>query len=273
MTRLFCPSVALFVVASAMPAFAEDGVTVKAVAVAVTGEVDVEAFEYSPLQGQPGTRVSLLINASETAATIVGLDDDASEVAAFTDAQGNDLLAEDKQDSGMFSISFGGGGSAIGAFPKVSDNGKLIVLDVEGPATPAPGSGAVNLKANMVLRVAEGTVTRSSGSIPLAAGAIVDKEGGITIDSVGDAEWGEAAMSVTMKMPAATLNQIAKLTFRNAAGDDITDGRRSTMTMMDRAEVMWELTEKVDTATIEVTLHDKLRKLDVPVDLSVTLGL
>ena len=247
--------------------------TVKAVALAVTGEVDSDAFEFSPLQGQPGTRVSLLVDASGMGATIVGLDDEASKVATFTDAQGNDLL-EAKQDDngGMFTMSFGGS-SPIGAFPKVSEDGKMIVLDIEGPATPAAGSGAVTLKASLALDVAEGTVTRKSDSIPLAAGQVVDKEGGITIDSVGESEWGDAAMSVTMKMPAETLEQIATITFYNAAGKDITDGQRSTMTMMGRAEVMWELTEKVDAATIELTLHDKMRKLDVPVDLTVTLGL
>lgn len=260
-------------VSAAHPAAAEDGAKVEAVAVAVTGQVDEEAFEFSPLQGQPGTRVSLAIDASGLGATIVGLDDEASKVSAFTDAQGNDLLESQNEGGGMFSISFGGGSSPIGAFPKVSEDGTMMVLDIEGPATPAAGSGAITLKASLALRIAEGTVTRKSGPIPLSAGKVVDKDGGITIDSVGDVEWGDAAMSVTMKMPVETLDQIAKIAFYNAAGEDITDGQRSTMTMLDRAEVMWELTEKVDTATIELTLHDKMRKLEVPVDLTVTLGL
>ena len=250
---------------------AANGPAVRAVGIQVMStDLDQEAFGgMSPMSASPGTTVAVLVTTAGKA--IVSVDTDACEVTAINDSQGNSMLEEAQEESG-FGMAFMMQ-TNISPFPEISEDGTMTIVELQAPKTPAPGSDSVHIEAKLAINVAAGTKTETAEHANLQAGALNIPGHNIKISQTGEAQWGNGEMSVTFSMSTDSADAIADIRFIDDAGNDITDQRYSTMTMMNTAEIEYGIKKKVDRATIQFIFHDQMEKLEVPVNLDVSLGL
>lgn len=276
-SRPIITTVLLLIVATAhaqdeqAPQPAADGPVVRAVGVQVVAtDLDQEAFGgMAPMSASPGTTVAVLVGS--VGKSIVSVDTDASQVAAMTDSQGNSLLEDEPAEGaagGFMMVQ-----TNVSPFPKISEDGSMAVIELQAPRTPAAGSDAIHIEATLAVQVAAGTVTQTVDSAALKAGALDVPGYSIKVSQIGDAPWGDGQMSVTFSMTTDTADAVADIRFIDELGNDVTDQRYSTMTMMNTAEVEYGLKKQLETATIQFIFHDQMEKIEVPVNLDVKLGL
>jgi hypothetical protein len=260
----------------ASPALAqeqESKITIKPVAISVT-DPRIEDFDFDvpPLGGASGTTVAVLLTVGEGQA-IVALDEEGSDITAFTDGQGLDLLAaqavQEDEDFAFSSMQ-----SPIGAFPQTSNDALHMLVELQAPGVPTNGANSVRIEGQLLVLVAGGTVSQTIENVALTPSKLNVPGHDVEITSVGEAQWGDAAMAVTLKLTGESAKRLAAVHFFDAAGQELSDGQElSSMTMFDTTELEYGLTSLVQAATIRLDFYEQLEAVAVPVDLQVTLGL
>ncbi|MCB9850574.1 MAG: hypothetical protein H6817_07700 [Phycisphaerales bacterium] len=211
-----------------------------------------------------GVSVALLVTAPDGG--LIEFDRDASEVKALTDDKGTNLLVQ----SGYSFPGFTGSN-------EVSPDGKALLVEVNGGGVPA--KGATSIKAKGTIAISGGSKQQAFKSEKVAVkedATIKAGEVSFKITGVGEPDWGDMPQRIDIETTDKT-DAIAGIKFLDAAGAEIESSRSSSMTMQmgDTRQVTYSynLSKKVEEVTVEITYWTDLRKLVVPFDVTVQVGL
>lgn len=247
------------------PAFAEPEVTPIAMSV---GSAMLEDMDFSLRPGgvEPGTKVHVLVTG--LAQSIVDVDADATEVALAQDSTGKDLLEEPKKQGFSF-----GSNSPVGPFPRVSDDGAQLILELSFPQTPAPTATSIRVDGSLAVRVATGTAQAKAPNVKTAGGRF--KLAGHDVEVLGlkDNEWQPGQKQLSLKTSTTLLESVASWKILDPAGETISDGPNSTMTVMKTAELSFPLVNAPETVTIVAEVYEGMQTITVPMKLELGLGI
>lgn len=245
-----------------LPAPAEPAATPLALSVGAAAVADMP-FDFRP-SARAGTALTLWVDGFE--ADIVKLDGDRSRISAATDAAGKDLLAVPGGDDGFPN-------SALGSFPRVRDDGRAMLADVNLPGL-ATGGGPLSIKGELVVVVATGTATAVSDPVPAGPGKVTVGDHVLEIKSIGPNSWNPEQSELTLTASAAFTSTVKAWTIRGDDGAMLSEGGpQSTMTMDDFAQLTFPLDAKPAQLTFELEVYEGLADVAVPLDLSVGIGL
>lgn len=166
------------------------------------GFSDLRAFN-----SEKATRVALLIKSSSGG--IIAFDKKKSHLTSFTDSQGNSLLDPKNFQDGL------------NAFPKISKDGKALLVEIQGSKTPATGSNSIRASGKFEIISATQKQTYKTELIELKEGQVL-KAGPIpfTIGSAEKPKWGDAELQVKLKT-SQDLTNLATVEFFNSQGEKL----------------------------------------------------
>jgi hypothetical protein len=218
----------------------------------------------------PSTTVALLVTVPEGG--LVAFDDDGSKVTSFTDDKGKDLSKPETKDSFQDKASFQ-------TSPTISEDGKQCSTEITAPGVPTKGATALTISGKIGFQIATQKKEFTAEKVALQAGTKISAGPiALTIARAGKPEWGgsEGTFSVTLQAKQ-DLDSIAHIQFFDAAGKKIEASRASTgrSAVMGAVTVDWEynLKAKVETAKIVITYWTDMKKVALPVSLTVGVGL
>lgn len=249
----------------------ETGVTVEAqglriVKPPVGGDQKLRAFNWFP-----GTCISLLITSPQGG--LLDIDRNASALTAFTDDKGKDLTKpEDEKQRFHRKAEFA-------TSPTISEDGKACITEVKAPGVPTKGASLMTVTGKLTLVTATEKQEFTAEGVALKAGSEI-KAGAIpfTIKEAAEPKWGskDYPWSVTL-VAKKDLTSIADIAFYDAAGKKVESSRGSSSRMSFGSNVTitqtYRLKAKLDTAKVVVTYWTDLKKVEVPVNLKVGVGL
>jgi len=257
---------ALLALPLALGAGAKEDVTVRVVGIQVAGEGYGDDFQMQPFNS-PGVSLVVLIE-TKGAKQIVKLDTDNSEITSFKDNKGTDLLKEPAGKQGKFYRSTFG-------WPRVSKDGKAVLVEVTGKSRPAKGSTSVKADVKAHLLMASEKKTERAKGVALKAGTEV-KAGPapLTVDKVQPGGGGKTT-EVTLKSNEV-FDHLIEVRFYKGA--ELVKSRRAgtmTTTMFKKKTVhaTYSVKEKLDVVDIEVEYWADLATKVVPVKVEAGLGL
>jgi len=249
-----------------------DGVGARVCGVRVAAATDDGVLPFNALE--VGTTVAILV--TDEAGGIVAFDEDASKIETFADDQSNDLFKGEAR--------FQREGIAMGA--RSAKDGKWLLVEVFGSGLPSAGARAIRIKGVLVVKIAQSKKTFSQASVALKEGTEL-KAGPVSfkISKIGKPDWGDKLLQVTFETDG-DVDAVAEVRFKDQSGRIIESSSAGTMTSTTdvsffgfggkKRKRVWrsyDLAEKVETATIEVTCWTDLKTRKVPLDLAVTVGL
>ncbi len=212
-----------------------------------------------------GTSVAVLVH--QPAGGLISFDSDSSKIESFTDDKGKNLL-ESTSDFGTPGLPMS---------PEISEGGKAVVIEISGGQTPTQGATSLKVKGKFVFKAASQKKSYTHKDLELKADAKI--EAGpipLTIGSAGKPEWGEEPLEINLKA-TKRLDEVASIRFLDADGKEIESNESGSMTMAFGDEVSVErsyaLTKKVEKVTVEISYWTDMKDLEIPVDLTVSLGL
>jgi len=238
---------------------------VRPVGLRVTHAVPTEDQNLRPFFQDVGTTVALLLTAPADS-QIIAIDDD-SEVTAFADDKGTDLLKGESR--------FGQPGLA--SFPKISGDGKLALLEVTGPSVPAAGAGSLRVKGKLRYTTGSTKKTERSAKVKVAEGEKVEV-GGIdfTLSKAGKPDWGDEPLAITLKA-TESLDRVAAVRFIDAEGNTIesSPGGSSSMRFGNKVTIerTYNLKAEADTVAVEIDLWTDMAEHAVELDHEIGLGM
>ena len=270
MSRLLLP-VSFILLCGSLLAGEAPGVTVEAQGLRIVkppagGNDRLRAFNWFP-----GISVSLLVTAPQGG--LLEIDRKASQVTAFTDDKGKDLTKpEDEKQRFHRKVEFS-------MSPNISEDGKLCVTEVSAPAVPTKGATLLTVTGKLTLVTATRKEDFTAQSVALKAGSQIEA-GAIpfTVKEVGKPKWGgdKDSWSVTLEAKQ-DLASIAGIKFFDTAGKEVEAKRSSSSSMRFGTNVTitqsYRLKSKLDTAKVVVSYWMDMKKVTVPVDLKVGLGM
>jgi len=251
---------------------AQSGVSVEARGIRVVGAGagDDSQDSVRPFNWSEGTTVALLLQRAEGG--IIDIDRDASSVTSFEDNVGTDLLKESKQgdDRAMFSSQ-----SGFGSMPQINKDSTAAMLELSGPRVPAKGATALKVEG-VVMLVCASTKEHFTQALDLKVGSRVTVGPvPLEITKVGKPDWGDAALAVTFTA-TQRLDTIARMSF--ALEGESVETRDAGQTSMQafgtvKVEKTVNFDDKIDAATIELDAWTDLRRVKVPFEVTIGLGL
>jgi len=236
----------------------------------VIGSPAIEAmdFGFRPNGINAGTSMHILI--TDLDSPIVKLDDDNSTLNKVTDSTGKDLLQEPPKQEGGFTFS---SSSPIGHFPKISEDGKQLIVEFIAPQAPAPGATGIKVDGTLHVMVAAGKKTAKAEGVATQPGKVELGGHDVEVMGVGPSDWEEGKFKLELKMQTDLLDAIAAWKITAPDGTELSDGPNSTMTMNTTAQLELTLEKKPDTFNIELELYDGLDTIQIPVSIEVGLGM
>lgn len=241
-----------------------DVVGVRVVAPVREGEGDeMRAFNWSP-----GTTVALVVR--KASGGIIEVSADNSKLTLCKDDKGTDLLkapAVSKFER-----------SGFGAFPKVSADGKALMVEAAVQAMPARGATQLQLAGEIAMQVATqkkdfpASVTIKDGE-KIVAGALT-----LTIGKTGAPDWGGEDFKFAVRLKATqALSSVASIKFFDEQGKEIESklGSRSSFGFGSQMNVEQEYLFKapVTKAKVVVSCWTDMQMVKVPVNLKAGIGL
>ncbi len=231
---------------------------VRIVSKGYTGQEDMRAFSWTE-----GTTLSLLV--FREGGGIVDFKKDDTELEVMTDNKGTDLTKTDRKSIWGVSAGFGG-------FPKKSDDGKAILLEVTGPAVPKADATTINLKGKIVLSVGKETKTTENKDTAIAIDSKIKAgEMELEITAIGKPSWGDAKLCVTLKGKGDS-SVIKDIRFFDGSGKEVEAERSTTSSWGDSFEWQYNLMEKINSANIKVTTWTDLKNIEVPFEIKTGIG-
>ena len=218
----------------------------------------------SAFNTQKGATLALMLRSSQGA--IIAIDSRESKLDSFTDDKGTKLDVKGQ---------FGRGG--IGSFPRISDDGKAAVVEIQGGAIPAKGS--VKLQAKGMLKVTVASDKKSIKSKPVKVGkdAVVKigENYQFTMKKVGKPNFGDNVLQIDLEIKKR-IDEVADIKFYTADGKPIEAkgagsssggfGNNWTVTKS------FSFAKKHASIIVELDYWSKKKILAVPFDISAGVG-
>jgi len=199
-------------------------------------------------------KVALVISAEGLG--VLGLSDEESEVKTFKDGSGNDLEGE------------------LGSFPKRSEDGKLLMVEVEGKKYPAAGSSELSLTGVVTVLMGQETKSHKTGVMKWSKGALIGlpEELSLKIREAKKPEWGEDPWSVDLELPSPP-EVVKAIRFLDAEGAEIESSKSGSASFGGFGKrtytATYSLKKAVEEVVIEVEVYTDLEKVKVPLDLKI----
>jgi len=158
----------------------------------------------------PGTALALLL---ESPAAVIKFDEMASEIESFTDGEGTDLLV--KAEGSFQNVGFG-------PFPKISTDGRTVLLEIVGGGVPAAGSTSIEAKGTLSLQTASEKKVVQSQPFELVKGTPV-KVGEIALElkRVAKPSFGDAALELEFETSDKAVTMLAGVKFLDPEGNEL----------------------------------------------------
>lgn len=222
-----------------------------------------------PFNWTSGTTVVLLIQSE--AGNIIDFDDNNSEIKMARDDRGTDLLKS--SGKGMNSQP------DFGSFPDISSDRKACLIDLKFPRNPAPGAVKLECAGTIVFSCANEKESFEKKDIALkketeiAAGPL-----SLVISEVKrpDYQADEYPLSVTFQS-RKKFDTLEGVAFFDEEGREIESSSAGSSESRFMGSVTatqtYNLTKKVDKATIVFTFWKDWKKVAVPFSVTTSLGL
>ncbi|MHC4091528.1 MAG: hypothetical protein ACYSVY_14860 [Planctomycetota bacterium] len=241
-----------------------DGATVEVCGLRIVGPSYGDEDTMRPFNWSTGT--TLVLQVVYPGGGLIGFDGEAAKVATLADEKGKDLLVKGRYTTPGFSF-----------MPSFSEDGKAAIVEITGGGVPTRGASQVRAEGTMVFNAASKTETHKQTDVALERGAKI-KAGPIpfTIKKVGKPDWGEEPLQITLETNQAT-DTIASVRFLDDKGKEIKSsaagGSRMSLGSQVQIEKNYNLQEKVVSVTVEITYWTDMRPLEVPFNVTATVGL
>lgn len=221
-------------------------------------EKSAEQFDgFATFNTQKATTLALLLDGGGK--SLIEVDQDNSEVETFKDDQGKDLKGE------------------VGSFPKVSKDGKLARVSVEGEEAVTPGAKTVTAKGVVKARTASKRETKKSKLVEVKNGekAVLGDKLQFKIVKSGKPDWGDEPFMIELEVKR-DIPEVAELRFYDEAGKLIKSKQSgsSRMGFMKMVTVSrdYSLARKVDKIVVEADLWTDMEIVEVPFEITVGVG-
>ena len=142
---------------------------------------------------------------------------------------------------------------------------------------PADGAREIKAKGTMVFTAASEKKTFTQTGVQLKAGVMIEA-GPIPfkITKTGKPDWGDEPLQITLEAKQDT-DRVASVRFLDGGGNEIqsSDAGGGSMRFGDSLtiEKSYNLGKIVDTVTVEITYWMDMKAIEVPFDVTATVGL
>ena len=241
--------------ATAVAGVQDRAVTVEAAGLRIVQPPYNDEQQMRAFNQHPGTHLAVLIQVPQGG--LIDIDDGASELAAFTDDRGTDLLAGDRRF----------GRTGVGRRARISSDGRAALVTINGPNQPAPEATGIRAEGVLKLSRAEGTETATADRVALEPDTSFTLDGRQFTVSRVERIFGERMVRFRTDMP---IDEIATMRFLDAEGNDITgSGRMHGGAVIGRSI---DADADVSELTVQVELYRGMDTVSVPLELEVSIG-
>ena len=234
------------------PAPAGPTVTVAAIRVVAAGYGEDES-EVQPFNERAGVGLALLVTAP--GGGLIAFDEDASALGEISDSTGKSLLAN----------------SSIWPFPKLSKDGKYLVVEMKSGGVPTVGSEFVAAKGTLSVTTATGSKPVKVLKVPLENGKTFKLgTGTITVEDVSTETEGKTTLTLKSTLPV--MGSIRDVKFLDAKNQPIESSNNGNGRMNDVAYKSFSVSTQAKTVTLEVDAWQGLKQRAIPFDVKAALG-
>lgn len=239
--------------AARKPAAKAAAPTVTVAGIRVVGQgYGEDGREAQPFNESPGVGLALAILAKDGG--IIAFDDDASALGEVTDSEGNSLLDN----------------ASIWPFPKLTADGKALIVEMKTQGVPAVGSTHVTAKGTVSVTTATGSKPVKVPNVKIANEHTFKVGAGVV--TVEDVTAGEESASLTFKGPLAVLGSIRGWKFLDAKGAVIESSDQGYGRSNDVAFKSFSLTTAAKTVTLELDVWQGLQQVAIPFEVKAGIG-
>jgi hypothetical protein len=227
--------------------------TVSVAGIRVVGQgFGEDGREAQPFNESPGVGLALVVQAKDGG--IIAFDEDASARGEINDSEGNSLLDN----------------ASIWPFPKLTKDGKAVVIEMKTQGVPAPSSTFVTAKGTITVTTATGSKPVKVPSVKLANEATFKLGAGVI--TIEDVSTEETSTSLTFKGPLPVLGSIRGWKFLDAKGAEIESSDRGYGRSNDTAFKSFSVTTAAKVVTLELDVWQGLKQSAIPFDVKAGLG-
>jgi hypothetical protein len=193
-------------------------------------------------------------------AVILGIDDDASKLLAFTDDKGADLAGE----------------RWLGNFPHISDDKHAVVFEVQSKRLPSAGARELRVQAEIAVKVGSDPQVAEVKDLALSAGQrVAIGPVPFKLAKVGKPDFGDDAMTVDL-VSERDLDAVSAMEFVAPDGRVIDSRVISSMSFSMGGKGTFTRTvalkEKVATATLRLRWFAKVAATPLRIDSKIGVG-
>lgn len=250
----FCFSIFLLGLAGAL--FAEP--SVRPVGVAVVFDPMKEEFKgFSTLNQHDAVTLALLVDLD--GAGIIEVDANKSKLDELSDDTGQNLKGK------------------LWTFPNISEDKKLMRIEVKGEEAPANGAKALKATGTLVIQTAEESTVLKSEIVAAKKGERMklSKDLSFKISDTGKPQWGDDPQMVEFEIKR-DVPELAEMVFYDKDGQVIESntGGTSRMSMgkMVTLKLTYRLKRKVEEFRVEAKVWTDLEEVEVPFDVTLGIG-
>jgi hypothetical protein len=202
--------------------------------------------------------VGLHVQIARPGATILGVDDDASEVTSFTDDAGTDLRGE---------------GKGFWPFAHVAEDARSCIVQFKTDLLPAPKAREIRVQGKVALLLGADPKVAEAKDVELKAGTSFDAGLGkwLVKEAAGDGEG--LVVTIESKKP---LDAVRTIEFVGPDGKVIPSEQRGSWSSSFNGEGEWAreiaLERGAEKATVRVSWWGKVETVAVPVDVRAGVG-
>jgi hypothetical protein len=237
----------------AAPAKAAPAPTINVAGIRVVGQgYGEDGREAQPFNESPGVALALVIQAS--GGGIIAFDDDSSALGEINDSEGNSLLDN----------------ASIWPFPKITKDGKSLIVEMKTEGVPAVGSTHVTAKGTVTVTTATGSKPVKVPNVKLANDATFKVGTGVI--KVEDVSSDEESTSLMLTGPSAALGSVRGFRFLDAKGVEIESSERGYSRSSDTSSKAFNVKTTAKTVTLELDVWQGLKQAALPFDVKAGLG-
>ena len=204
---------------------------------------------------QSGTSIALLVKAPENK-NIIEVERSKCSLSEFTDNLGHDLLNSVHWD----------------AFPDISEDGNLALVEVESKNRPSQGASQLLAKGTIRLRMAASSVTEKIENIKLEVGAEANVQNSTV--KVVKVEQANERLEVVLEMSRHFMDNMKDIRFYTVENTPVEIWGRGSFTFGNVSQMDYTLdTDSVPKAlVIEMDLWQELETINLPFEIESGMG-
>lgn len=227
--------------------------TVSVAGIRVVGQgYGEDGREAQPFNESPGVGLALVVQAKDGG--IIAFDADATALGEISDSEGNSLLDN----------------ASIWPFPKLTKDGKAVIIEMKTQGVPAVGSTHVTAKGTITVTTASGSKAVKVPNVKLANEATFKLGTGII--TIEDVSTDDTSTSLSFKGTQAVMGSIRAWKFLDAKGVAIESSDRGYSRSNDTVYKPYGLTTTAKVVTLELDVWQGLKPSAVPFDVKAGLG-